>query len=58
MKQGCVLVDREVPPRVYNLLNEGGSDEKWWEVRCFFLFVVAESKIWLLDDKRKILLSC
>jgi hypothetical protein len=29
----CGPVGREVPPRIYNLLNEGGSEEKWWEVR-------------------------
>lgn len=46
----CVLVYREVPPRVYNLLNEGGSEEKWWEVRpCLVLFLLKLLWNWNLN---------
>lgn len=34
----CQLQYREVPPRVYNLLDENGPDEKWWEVSNNWLF--------------------
>lgn len=28
----CFFVDSEVFFWIYNLLNEGGFEEKWWEV--------------------------
>lgn len=41
----------EVPPRVYNLLNEGGSDEKWWEVVEIHKLDISHNNIAAISDR-------
>ncbi|XP_024379499.1 plant intracellular Ras-group-related LRR protein 6 [Physcomitrium patens] len=41
----------EVPPRVYNLLNEGGSEEKWWEVVEIHKLDISHNSIAAISDR-------
>ncbi|KAG0616095.1 hypothetical protein M758_5G090100 [Ceratodon purpureus] len=41
----------EVPPRIYNLLNEGGSEEKWWEVVEIQKLDISHNCITALSDQ-------